>query len=129
EHGRAAPAVYSPAPGLAPQYGRLYDSVEQAPWTEYQKQTCTTTYGCVTSWRQLYYDDAASLKLRYDLVNRTALRGAGIWALGYDGTRPELYQALADKFLHDTTPPAVGISALSTTQHDAGFYVHWVGHD
>ncbi len=129
EYGSSVTAVYATAASLATQYGRLYDSVEQAPWTEYQKQTCTTTYGCVTAWRQLYYDDAASLKLRYDLVNRTALRGAGIWALGYDGTRSELYQALADKFLHDTTPPAVGISALSTTQHDAGFYVHWVGRD
>ena len=39
----------------------------------------------MTAWRQLYYDDAASLRLRYDLVNRTDLRGAGIWALGYDG--------------------------------------------
>ncbi len=129
KYGSSVTAVYDTAVGLAAQYGRLYDSVEQAPWTEYQKQTCTTTYGCVTAWRQLYYDDATSLKLRYDLVNRTALRGAGIWALGYDGTRPELYRALADKFLHDTTPPAVGISALSTTQHDAGFEVHWIGHD
>jgi spore germination protein YaaH len=129
EYGASVTAVYTTAVGLATQYGRLYDSGEQAPWTEYQKQTCTTTYGCQTAWRQLYYDDAYSLKLRYDLVNRTALRGAGIWALGYDGTRPELYQALADKFLHDTTPPVVGINALSTTQTDAGFEVRWTGID
>ena len=58
----------------------------------------------------MYYDDAASLKLRYDLVNRAGLRGAGIWALGYDGTRPELRAALADKFLSDPTPPVVGIT-------------------
>jgi spore germination protein YaaH len=129
QYGTSVTAVYGAAADLAAQYGRRYDSVEQAPWTAYTKQTCTTTYGCVTAWRELYYDDAASLKLRYDLVNRTGLRGAGIWALGYDGTRPELYKALADKFLHDTTAPVVGISALATSQSNAGFPVAWVGHD
>ena len=129
QYGTSVTAVYGAAADLAAQYGRRYDTIEQAPWTTYQKQTCTTTYGCVTAWRQLYYDDAASLKLRYDLINRTGLRGAGIWALGYDGTRPELYQALADKFLHDTTAPLVGIIALAISQRDAGFEVRWVGQD
>ncbi len=129
EYGTSVTAVYGTAADLAAQYGRLYDTGEQAPWTEYQKTTCTTTYGCQTAWRQLYYDDASSLKLRYDLVNRDGLRGAGIWALGYDGTRPELYQALADKFLHDTTPPLVGVETLSPTQADAGFDVSWTGVD
>ena len=45
-----------------------------------------------------------ALGAKYDLVNRYDLRGAGIWALGYDGTRPELYQALKDKFITDTDP-------------------------
>ncbi len=88
QYGTSVTAVYTVAADLASQYGRRYDSVEQAPWTAYQKQTCTTTYGCVTAWRELYYDDAASLKLRYDLVNQRGLRGAGIWALGYDDTPP-----------------------------------------
>ncbi|MEO8469406.1 MAG: glycosyl hydrolase family 18 protein, partial [Chloroflexota bacterium] len=129
QYGTSVTVLYETAADLATQYGRRYDAIEQAPWTAYQKQTCTTTYGCVTAWRQLYYDDAATLKLRYDLINRTGLRGAGIWALGYDGARPELYQALADKFLHDTTAPLVGVIALSITQRDAGFEVRWAGTD
>src|SRR5665811_122883 len=36
---------------------------------------------------------------RYDMVNAAGIRGVGIWALGYDGTRTELNQALADKFV------------------------------
>ena len=44
----------------------------------------------------------------------TRLRGAGIWALGYDGTRTELYQAIADKFITDTIPPKIAGSALSS---------------
>ncbi|MES2210137.1 MAG: glycosyl hydrolase family 18 protein, partial [Chloroflexota bacterium] len=129
QYGSSVTAVYGAAADLATQYGRRYDTIEQAPWTVYQKQTCTTTYGCVTSWRQLYFDDAESLKLRYDLINRTGLRGAGIWALGYDGTRPELYRALADKFLRDTTAPTAGIITLPATQRSAGFEVRWAGRD
>jgi spore germination protein YaaH/putative cell wall-binding protein len=129
KYGTSVTAIYTTAVDLAREHGRRFDSVEQAPWTAYRKETCTTTYGCVTAWRQLYYDDAASLKLRYDLVNRAGLRGAGIWALGYDGTRPELYTALADKFLHDSTAPLVGVNAFSMKQRDLGFEVRWTGVD
>lgn len=129
KYGSSSAPSYSQVYDLVVQYGRRWDPVEQTPWTAYRKQTCTTTYGCVTSWRELYYDDAASLKLRYDLVNRTSLRGAGIWALGYEGTHPELRQALADKFLADKTPPVVGITTLGQTQRDEGFRVAWSSWD
>jgi hypothetical protein len=68
----------------------------------------------VTSWRQLYYDDAQALGAKYDLINGYDLRGAGIWALGYDGTRPELYSMLKAKFITDTIPPKVTASTIST---------------
>lgn len=129
QYGASSAPTYSQVVAFVDAYGRRYDAVEQTPWTTYTKQTCTSTYGCVTSWRELYYDDAASLRLRYDLVNRTSLRGAGIWALGYDGARPELRQALADKFLADKTAPLVGVSTLAQTQRDEGFRVGWSSWD
>ena len=129
KYGSPAAPTYAQAADLAALHGRRWDSVEQAPWTAYRKETCTTTYGCVTSWRELYYDDAKSLRLRYDLVNRTSLRGAGIWALGFDGTRPELRQALADKFLADRTPPLVGVTTFAGQQRDEGFRVGWSSWD
>ena len=113
QYGYSTAVFYTTAIDYLQAYGRRWDSVEGAPWTAYHKQVCTATYGCVTTWRQLYVDDAASLGLRYDLVNRSNLRGAGIWALGYDNSRPELYQALADKFLADTTPPPADTSGAS----------------
>ena len=61
-------------------HGRRYDTVEQAPWTAYRKQTCTSSYGCVTSWRELYYDDAASLKLLQLLL--TGGHGVDLHELG-----------------------------------------------
>ena len=127
--GAPAAPTYLQALDLVAQHGRRYDAIEQAPWTAYQKQTCTTTYGCLTSWRELYYDDPASLKLRYDLVNRQGLRGAGIWALGYEGTRTDLRTALADKFLLDRTPPIVGVATLTEAQRDEGFSVAWTAYD
>ena len=46
----------------------------------------------------VWYDDASSLSYKYDLVLGESLAGIGIWALGYDGSRPELWAALADAF-------------------------------
>ena len=100
KHGTSVTAIYTTAAQLAAENGRRWDATDQSPWTAYRRETCTSTYGCVTNWRQLWYDDAESLRLRYDLVNAYGLRGAGIWALGYDDARTELNQALADKFLY-----------------------------
>jgi hypothetical protein len=129
KYGASAVPLYAQALEFAAAHGRRWDSIEQAPWTVYRKQTCTSTYGCVSAWRQLYYDDATSLKRRYDLVNREQLRGVGIWALGFDGAHPELRNALAEKFLQDTTAPAVGLETLAPTQRDEGFRVGWKGWD
>ena len=129
KYGSSAVPLYADAVRFAASYGRRWDAIEQAPWTAYRKQTCTAAYGCVTSWRELYYDDATSLKRRYDLVNREQLRGVGIWALGFDGARTELRAALAAKFLSDRTPPVVGIETLAQTQRDEGFRVAWSSWD
>ena len=44
---------------------------------------------------------------------RKGLRGAGIWALGYDGTRPELYAMLKAKFITDKVPPVISAASVS----------------
>ena len=128
-YGRVAEPTYEQAYPLLASYGRRWDPIEQTAWTTYRRETCTPAYGCVTSWRELYVDDAASLKLRYDLVNRAALRGAGIWALGFDGAHPELRAALATKFLSDRTAPVAGIVTLAQRQRDEGFRVAWTSYD
>ncbi|MGZ6295752.1 MAG: cell wall-binding repeat-containing protein [Candidatus Limnocylindrales bacterium] len=125
-NGYSSSATYAQAASLASTNGRRWDSVEQSPWTAYRRSNCT---GCATVWRELYYDDTSSLGQRYDLVNRKGLRGAGIWALGYDGTRPELYALLKSKFVNDTTPPRTGIVRLAPTVGDEGFSVAWTGND
>ncbi len=127
-YGYSTAVTYANAAALAAQYGRRYDDREISAWVAYRKPTCASA-GCPTTWRQLYYDDAQTLRARYDMVNLSGIRGVGIWALGYDGTRPELYQALADKFLTDTTPPLAGVTTLPPEQGDEGFGVTWTGVD
>ncbi len=115
KNGASASVVYTTARKYAADHGQSWDPVEGVAWTVYRRQNCTATYGCVNPWRQLYFDSSKALRLKYDLVNKDNLRGVGIWALGYDGTRPELYQALGDKFITDTVPPVITSSSISTT--------------
>lgn len=126
--GGAAEPTYVQAAALAEIHGRRWDPVEKAPWTAYRRKMCSDA-GCVTTWRQTYFDDARSLTLRYDLVNRSNLRGVGIWALGYDGNRPELRAALAAAFSGDREGPDVGIAVLPSSVRGEAFRVAWVADD
>ena len=47
---------------------------------------------------QIYYENETSLGLKYDLVNESGLAGIAIWALGYDGQFPNLWNLLPEKF-------------------------------
>ena len=113
KYGASTTVVYGTAVAFAADHGRHWDAGEGAAWTVYRRQNCTKAYGCVNPWRELYYDDAQALGLKYDLINHYNLRGAGIWALGYDGTRPELYALLKAKFITDKVPPVISASSLS----------------
>ena len=127
--GESTAVNYENIPALVAKYGRHWDAVEASPFIAYQRQNCTTTYGCVTSWRQVWYDDATSLGQRYQLVSDYGLRGAGIWALGYDGSYADMVRALTDAFLVDHAAPDAGIRALSTKSPDEGIVVAWAASD
>ena len=127
--GASTTVVYDTAADYLADNGRRYDATEAVAWTAYHRQNCTATYGCVSTWRQLYVDDAAAIGAKYDLVNRYGLRGAGIWALGYDGARPELWAVIQRKFVTDTTPPKAGVRTMASRQVNPGFTVSWSGVD
>ena len=129
KYGASTTVVYSTAIDYLAEHGRQYDATEGVAWTAYKRENCTSTYGCVTPWRQLYVDDAQALRAKYDLVNSNNLRGAGIWALGYDGTRTELWKAIGDKFAPDVKPPKVGIKNVGPVQPNPAFQVAWTGTD
>jgi spore germination protein YaaH/flagellar hook assembly protein FlgD len=127
--GYSTAVNYGNVVALVERHGRRWDGVERTPYVAYRRENCTTTYGCVTSWRQVYYEDGASLRLRLEMVNEYGLRGAGMWALGYDGGHAELYRAYAESFLVDKSAPQAGIRMLAATQGDEGFVVGWSARD
>ena len=79
---------YSEIEGLALSYGKLWHQSSQTPWYTYNN----------TGWNQGWYDDSLSLSLKYDFALYTNLKGIGIWALGYDAGREELWNLLHEKF-------------------------------
>ncbi len=112
KNGTSNTVIYTTAIDYAATHGRRWDGREHGPYVVYRRENCTAAYGCVNPWRQIYYDDAQSLGLKYNLVNSMGLAGAGIWALGYDDSRTELNEVLADAFLTtDVTAPGVTATA------------------
>jgi spore germination protein YaaH len=85
--------------GPVNQMQQAWDPTAESPWVSWWSPASGDPCGANhNSWRELYYDNADSLGRKYDLVNTVNLRGAGMWALGYDGNAPELWNELALKF-------------------------------
>ncbi|MDP2038686.1 MAG: glycosyl hydrolase family 18 protein, partial [Ignavibacteria bacterium] len=65
-----------------------WDALSKTPWQRWNDG----------GWNQIWYDDAASLTIKYDYTIRNGFGGIGIWALGYDDGRTELWKVIEDKF-------------------------------
>ncbi len=100
-------ADYDAAVARAVRSGRRYDRIAESAWSLYRASACGT---CVVGWRQLWYDDVDSVRAKVAFALGKGLRGVGIWALGQQGTRPELWSALrlAVAGGKDATPPSGG---------------------
>jgi spore germination protein YaaH len=94
-------------------YGRLWDATSQTPWYRWQASGV---------WHQVWYDDAESLGLKYQLAQDHGLQGVGMWALNYDGTRPELWNELQARFRDACCENEVSTNgvALFADNFDAG---------
>ena len=84
---------YTTLADRAESYGTIWDEESMTPWYRFNSG----------GWNQGWYDDDESLGLKYDMVTMAGMQGVGIWALGYDGDRTELWQELENSF----TAPAV----------------------
>lgn len=82
----------TPAGGkvLAERYGRRWDATGQVPWFAFRDSS--------GGWRQGYYDDPTSLRVKYNAVLSNRLAGIGIWHLGMDTGVPDLWNVIEDKF-------------------------------
>ena len=70
---------------------RNYARAPATAWSVYRSRACDD---CPLSWRQLWFDDIDSVRAKVAFALRKQLRGVGIWALGYEGTRSDLWSAL-----------------------------------
>jgi spore germination protein YaaH len=68
-------------------YGNIW-STRKTPWFTWNDG----------QWHQVWHDDDSSLGLKYDLAQLKNLRGIGMWALGYDKGREELWDLIDWKF-------------------------------
>ena len=84
-------AVYT----YAKTYGRYWDTPSNTPYV---------LYGAPSDTRQLWYDDTQSISMKYDLFKSKSLRGTGMWAIGSDGTYPELWDLIDEKYGPPTRP-------------------------
>jgi hypothetical protein len=79
---------YKDAPGRAQSHGQLWDGESQTPWYRFSNG----------GWNQGWYDNDTSLLLKYQEAHEHDMIGTGMWALGYDGARTELWAALREAF-------------------------------
>ncbi|MCF7807145.1 MAG: T9SS type A sorting domain-containing protein [Candidatus Marinimicrobia bacterium] len=75
---------------------KQYDNTIQAAWYNYNNGEI----------HQVWYDDSLSLSTKYNYAKVKGIKGIGIWALGYDGGRPEIWGGLQDAFGADSPPIA-----------------------
>jgi len=94
----------------AEEYGLQWDGYNQNSWYYYRQN------GNIF---QVWFDTDSSLGLKYDLAEANALRGVGMWALGYDGAHPELWNELRRRYAPGTIAPPVPPTAVQVHQNDS----------
>jgi chitinase len=68
-----------------------YDRTEEVAWTAFRSGS---------RWRQMYFDNLRAIEAKWNFIKRNKLRGTGIWAIGYEGTRtPEIMALLRKSFV------------------------------
>jgi len=75
---------------------------------------------------QGWYDDSLSLSLKYDFAINNDLLGVGIWAMGYDGSNPELWDLLSAKF-GATAPPTTPTRLIIKNIGNGGVMINFQG--
>lgn len=86
--GTGTSVTYKNAVVNANTYGRKWQEDIKNPWYSYSS----------SGYHQCWYDDDESLGYKYDEVIANNLQGIGIWALGYDDGRSELWDKIEEYF-------------------------------
>ncbi len=68
-----------------------WDDIGKVGWQAYYVEETDT-------WRMIFLDDPRSLAVKYDFAKDKGLAGVGMWALGFDEGKTELWALLHEKF-------------------------------
>ncbi len=86
----ASAQTYANAKDFLPKEIEGWDNVGKVGWRAYRD-----TSGL---WRMIFLDDERSLDIKYEFAKGKKLAGIGIWALGFDHGKEELWTLLRHKF-------------------------------
>ncbi|MFV2062572.1 MAG: glycoside hydrolase family 18 protein [Chloroflexota bacterium] len=100
----SANVPYAVAVEFATKSGRRFEPDQVSAWTAYPSRKCAT---CDSVWRQVWYDDPDSFGTKIDYALEQELAGVGVWALGHEAGREEMWWALRDRLRprQDDAPP------------------------
>lgn len=89
----------APPPSKTQTYAKVQNTIRpvKTGWDEYGK-VGWKAYIEDGVWRMIFIDDVKSLKIKYDFAKDKQLAGVGIWALGNDEGKKELWSLLSDEF-------------------------------
>lgn len=88
--GGGVPQPYATAKNTIEPELEGWDEKGQVGWQAY--------YDGYGDWRMIFLEDQKSLGLKYDFAKEKNLAGVGIWALGFDGGKEDLWKVLKEKF-------------------------------
>ncbi len=89
-YGQIEDSINADMPGIL-DYKEGWDDLGKTRWRAYHVASTNT-------WRMVFYDDVESLGIKYDFAKDKKLAGVGIWALGFDNGRSEMWDLLKTKF-------------------------------
>lgn len=89
-YASAQEQIRSDAPGVNG-FRTGWDSEGQVGWKAYYNNYTGT-------WRMIFLEDVRSLGIKYDYAKDKNLGGVGMWALGFDDGKRELWDLLEQKF-------------------------------
>ncbi len=88
-------------------YKTGWDPAGEVGWKAYQVADSGV-------WRMIFLDDPKSLSMKYDFAKSKNLAGVGIWALGFDGGKADLWNVLASEFGQKTADASVVNKVIGT---------------
>lgn len=91
---------YSQIPATIQTYATSINDVktEKAGWDNLGKVGWKAYKADDGTWRMFFMEDSKSLGVKYDFAKKENLKGVGVWALGFDEGKSDMWQLLKQKF-------------------------------